>query len=403
MRLFIVEHGLKSMVGHHYNNALAFRAEARRRGLETRIYVNKEAEERIVALLEARPAFPYTPYRSLYADPIAGPLEDFHRLGPAFARGCSALEEDGVTAEDVVLLPLAFCNEILGCSLWLKSIPEDRAPRLVLNFMTERETRGEAAVSEALTQAMYRFAANRLSEVISKDRVIFSATVAQFARVIGERTRFPVEVFPHAMGYDDPCDESLDLAAARPDGQVLVSLLGHSREEKGFELIPEIVRRCSEADPALSFFVQIAPGQMAKLWGGSFERLRAMANVRLHLGELSASAYLQRLRDADIVLLPYDATKFTLRPSGVFSEAVAHGKVTVIPAATWMAGHLENGRGSGAVFEGFSAERIAAAVQAAAGRLEELNAKACACAAHWRRDMSVAGFLDRMLDRLNAR
>ena len=77
--------------------------------------------------------------------------------------------------------------------------------------------------------------------------------------------------------------------------------------------------------------------------------------------------------------------------------------MAVVPPGTWMAGHLDSGVASGTVFERFSADSIALALQEAAARFDELDAKARACAADWRRSMSVSSFLDRLLQQLQVR
>ncbi len=70
MRLFIIENGLATTLGHHYHEAIGLQREARRRRLETRFYIYRNALPDIVAALDARPVFPFKPYGKLSRDPL---------------------------------------------------------------------------------------------------------------------------------------------------------------------------------------------------------------------------------------------------------------------------------------------------------------------------------------------
>ncbi len=102
MRLFTIDNGLVNQIGHHFNAALGLAREARKRGIDTRFYVNREADEDIVKALDARPAFAFTPYDWKSKDPLCGPLDDLVHLGGQFAADCAVLKRDGVTSDDIV-------------------------------------------------------------------------------------------------------------------------------------------------------------------------------------------------------------------------------------------------------------------------------------------------------------
>ncbi len=136
---------------------------------------------------------------------------------------------------------------------------------------------------------------------------------------------------------------------------------------------------------------------MARAWKGTYEKMRAMANVEFHLGPATEAEYGDFVRRSDIVLLPYDYRAFTGRTSGVFADSIGFGKVAVVPRGTWMAEQLRNNRGAGTVFEQYTPESVAAAVGEAMARIDGLRAKAEHCADAWRREQNMGAFLDRML------
>ncbi len=395
MRLFIIENGLKDTVGHHYHEAIGLQREARRRGIETRFYVHWKAIKEIVAALDARPVFSFRPYAAS-EDSLCGPLEDLFHVGERFAAECSALVDDGLTRDDIVYVATTMQNEVYGCARWLRALSKDETPFIVMNFKVENYLDGDTHKAH-LQAALYRFAAKALAAHIPDERIFFTAGTDAFAKRLGQLTLRPVFTYPMPVSYDLSGGQAGTSRTVDPARPVVVSILGHSREEKGWLLIPEIVRLCTETNREISFFIQISPENMARAWKGSYEKLRAMANVKFHVGPARETEYMEFVRQSDIVLLPYDYRAFTGRTSGVFAESIGFGKVAVVPRGTWMAEQLRNNRGAGTVFEQHTPESIAAAVGEAMARIDGLRAKADHCADAWRREEHISTFLDRML------
>jgi hypothetical protein len=121
------------------------------------------------------------------------------------------------------------------------------------------------------------------------------------------------------------------------------------------------------------------------------------AETTITHGLLRHEAYLRRLRRSDILLLPYHPRRYALRASGMFSEAMGLGLVTVVPAETWMADMLTAGWGAGATFGGFSAAAIVKAVLNASDMLATLLTAAAQKQEAWRRTHSADALLDVIL------
>jgi glycosyltransferase involved in cell wall biosynthesis len=139
----------------------------------------------------------------------------------------------------------------------------------------------------------------------------------------------------------------------RPADPLRVLFLGDLREEKGFTRLPPLVRAldADERGPRVQFVVPGAlhpeerePALCAAL--AELETYPAERVDRPHRdGFVPAGDYYRLLASADVVLCPYDARAYRARSSGVFAEAVAAGKPTVVPANTWMASEQEPGAG----------------------------------------------------------
>jgi hypothetical protein len=59
-------------------------------------------------------------------------------------------------------------------------------------------------------------------------------------------------------------------------------------------------------------------------------------SVELMAQPLSSEDYDAAIRQADVLLVPYDPTAYSLRSSGVFAEALAAGKVCISTTGSWM-------------------------------------------------------------------
>ncbi|MEO8132726.1 MAG: hypothetical protein ABI831_01925 [Betaproteobacteria bacterium] len=392
MRAWILDNGLLDHTGHHYGNTSGLRDECVRRGIETHVFVHRQAHPALVQLLDANPVFDFGPYDRASTDPLAGPLEDLILQGRSFAEGLAGAGNE-FGPDDLLLVPSALQNEVYGCALAFAQIPPERRPRLVLNFIVENFfALGTRRLG--LIATLYRFAALQLGRVVPAERLLLAANGRELSALFTQVLGHPVADLPmmHAYLPDTPRDSP-------ESGTPCVAILGHSRAEKGFNLVPELVAR----NPHLRFLVQVAPAGSEALWKEAGAGVKSASNVELVHGALDPLAYHALISRADVVLLPYDPALMSLRSSGVFSEAVAAGKTTVVPAGTWMAGHLAEGRGAGIVFDAFNGQAISAALAHAVAGFPELLARARACAPAWRAQQSTSAYLDRVLERFGYR
>jgi glycosyltransferase involved in cell wall biosynthesis len=170
---------------------------------------------------------------------------------------------------------------------------------------------------------------------------------AEYAALAG----FPFGVLPVPFRAD--LIPTRSPAPRRPADPIRVLFLGDLRDEKGFTKLPPLVRAtcADERGPRIQFVVPGAlhpeerePAMLAAL--AELEVYPAEQVERPHRdGFVPADEYYRLLASADVVLCPYDARAYRSRSSGVFAEAVAAGKPTIVPANTWMASEQEPGAG----------------------------------------------------------
>lgn len=131
-------------------------------------------------------------------------------------------------------------------------------------------------------------------------------------------------------------------------GPLVVTILGSPRLEKGIDLVADLLPLMEpelKADE-VRFVIQaqvtgdpsIEP-TLAKLT----DLANRLPNIILLIKPLDESEYSNKLKEADILLLPYRLEAYGLRNSGVVMEGVATGKVLILTAGTLIAEHAKSG------------------------------------------------------------
>lgn len=129
----------------------------------------------------------------------------------------------------------------------------------------------------------------------------------------------------------------------RLPGPLVIGSLGGARGDKGFDLLPPLVRALASdylPNAQARFLIQAN-------YGVSREE-PLMARCRRELGEfpetwvqlidcaVDQASFWQLLRSVDILLLPYHAETYRRRSSGLLIQAGIAGIPTVVPRGTWL-------------------------------------------------------------------
>lgn len=390
MRLWVFENGLTSKAGHHFNNSVGLLKTCAERGVETRLLINRKAHPEVIAELKAQAVFCYTPYDRVSRDPLAGSLESALTQGTEFAKGFDVALAQGMTSDDLVFIPTTTQAELYGCAVGYRRLPPERRPRLILNFMMENFfARGTMKLGVEAT--VYRFAMNALKSSIDSDRLILSANGSGMVKHLSIVLGSAVSLYPMPKHY--PAMRTTGSGVPLTERRCCVGVLGHSRPEKGLHLIPQLVA----LHPELDFLIHVSGAQVEKLWQDAKATTDTLPNLEIILGALDADAYHALMARVDVLLLPYDARQIPLRSSGVFSEAVAAGKIVVVPKGTWMEEHLSSGNGAGACFPSRTTDCISESLKLVSEKMSALDAHAKFCSPRWRAEQSIAAYIDQAL------
>lgn len=398
MRFILIAHGLIDRSGHHYMEARAFKEEAAKQGQECTILAHRDVSATIRDELNAIPLFQHTPYKQFFRRRFLGFLRDFRLYGQHMSRELMSLPHGMITSSDVLVSTLTKARDMQGLALWLARIPREQRPYVAINFMIDDISRQGSEASawtfNLKAALLYRLAFIRLRKTLGAKRLVLSSGGAKFAQTMTRLLGHPVLTFPLPVQHEITSSRT---EKAPPGESPLIVFLGHMQQRKGSDLIAAVIPEVLEQYPDCRFLLQANPESWEKRWRDELGSL-AGERVHIHRGEMSQQEYQSAMNRADLVLLPYVPGGYVLQTSGVFSEAMALGKVSIIPDGTWMADMARKQGGGAVIFPKFEAEVIAGAVCRALQNLPELTRNMESISCTWRENMGMKAFLRRILD-----
>lgn len=397
MRFILIAHGLIDRTGHHYMEARAFKEETARQGLECVLLAHRDIGAPIRDELRALPLFRHTPYKQFFRRRRLGLWRDYRFYSRHMSRELASLPPGMMTSSDVLVSTLTKARDMRALALWLERLPREQRPFFAINFMIDDIARPESEAGNwtlnLKSALLYRSAFSRLRKAAGAGRLLVSAGGPAFADTMTRVLGHHVLTFPLPVQHDLPCDPPEKVST---DLSPLIVFLGHMQERKGPDLIASVIPRVLEQHADCRFLLQANPESWGKRWQDELGPV-AGARVQIHRGEMCQDDYQRAMDRADLVLLPYVPAAYALQTSGIFSEAMAMGKVSIIPDGTWMADMARKYGGGAVTFPAFEATAIAGAICRALQRLPELTADMKGISSRWRESMGMSAFVQRIL------
>lgn len=154
---------------------------------------------------------------------------------------------------------------------------------------------------------------------------------------------FPFETLPIPVGAEF-------MPSRKPGNErpLIAGYLGDARDEKGYPLLADAVNHIYQSHIA-SGDVRLMAQSNYNLEAGEPGSIAAKLSLMalppqardLPEGPFSSAEYAALFNEADILLVPYNAEAYASRSSGVFAEALAAGRPTLVTRGSWMATILE--------------------------------------------------------------
>jgi hypothetical protein len=399
-RFFFAQPNLFDRHSHYYGEALGWRSVCAARGIAATFYIHAQAGPRIVQELEARPTFPHHSDSQFDSDPMSRSLTNFIKGSESFAASYERFERDGIGPGDAVFVTYATERDLYGAARWLARLASDRRPNFVFIFHVPdfAWTLDAGGTNLSGDFSCWRFAIRELKAVLPPEKTILLATSASLANALTGLLELPCTLGCLPKFYID--DAVLDPIAAKLP-RANLRMAGEFRPERGAELVTSVMRRVALQRPGTIFALQVPDEAVARNVGRELAPIAAQRAVcYIDCGNAAHPDYQARLKQTDVVFMPYQAHRYALRASGVFAEASAFGVVTVVPDRTWMSEQLAAGLGAGTVFNDWSVDAITHACLAALEQYPALAQRAQNGKVEWRQRHSTATLLEKILARL---
>jgi glycosyltransferase involved in cell wall biosynthesis len=169
-----------------------------------------------------------------------------------------------------------------------------------------------------------------------------------------------------------------------PGATHTMTYLGNARSTKGFQYLPHVV---DSVEAELENNSWKAEFQANVLFERDRESVHALQLLRqrkvtLHESEMSVQDYNALLARSTMVIIPYQLVYYYAQTSGVMCEALAAGKVVIIPRGTWMSRQLR-GKGVGEAFLPGDRVSLSEAVRRAMNNIDRLLERARVVREEW--------------------
>lgn len=390
-RILVLDPGFRSLTGHHYNINVALVEAAASMNAEFRILAGETCED--VGKLDAvtTPFFRTDLYEGASQFPESWEFDSWLHVNAKFRADLGRIDPDLLAWANLILVPAVTQFHMFALARWLRDTLEQRPDlKAVIQLMFSPTWTAWDAICEAGEQ-MYADAFAYLAPYEGK-QVFYTSELKSSCREFEHMLSSKVSVLPHAGIWrsEQPRKRS-------SGGATTIGYFGVAKREKGFQLLPDIVRELrrtlSPSDAHL--IIQINHGDYDPLIRKADQDLQELAGpgLELRLGPMPEEDYLDAFESADIQLLPYDPLLYRGRGSGVFSEAIGYGKIVVAPKASGVGEEISEGRGAGVLFDRHNAQDVARAVEEAVRRAPELASQARRHAEQWRKLHSGQGYL----------
>ncbi len=377
MKWHLIQHGFRDIQTHYRGEAQCWLTDMGSRQWQG--YAHQTLDSELAQALNMRPCFTFLPDMFVDPDPVSREVNDLLCLSDQFALDCAQHITPELSGDDVVVVTYSTPREILGAAKWLGTLDAGARPRLVFVFhLPSLEWHVSTDLLDiAGSVSGWRFAANALRRQVDLDRVLICATNQPLAQVLS--TIFAWEVVETPL--------ILPLPGALSHGQRLrstdVLCAGQFRYEKGSELLLDVLELQANRIPNLRFAIQVQLDDQPTELADKLLAMQRSGTVQLICGTQTVQEYTRRLLDARLVLLPYLGQRYRLRASAVAVECFAYGIPVVAPDQTWIATQLAEGRGSGTLFNEWSAAAIVEACAVAWQDIDALGQAAEDCRSAW--------------------
>jgi len=392
--LWLADHQLADLRGHHYNFNCALAKAASEAGLGAAFLCRRD--------------FDFSAPSSIHVSGIFRP--DWRSAPPPWLssrrRGLDLLEElsrrrfladlhhgldrEFFNADDIVFAQMLSPRHLDGWLRWRMSRPAEDGPLLAFHLGYDPS---RFAFHSRLSASL-----NQARRILSPSDVLFASDSDRLATRYAEILKFPVATLPHVVSPQlQPQPLSLPL------DKITFAALGNPRQEKGFAEIAAAIRILNQESSFPGHFL-IQANDPDPVSAPLLEALQAAhyPNVTFVGQRMSEAEYIELLHRAGVVLLPYHLDTYRDRTSGVLCEALVAARPIIATRDSWMSAELQRA-GLGWACEDRSAASLAQAMREAQSGFAREAGKSAELAPYYRGHFSGASFIEKLLELADAK
>lgn|GEM_PF-6145696 len=331
-RTVVIDTGCLGPYGHHMPVNRMLLDHCRKFGIPCDILLNETCLDEITASLDGNPILPPVTYMHLPKS-VDGALELFERSNESTFRqllSCGPALEDG----SLVVMHTASFLHLLGVYQWGQLFHDrDIEFRIIFRF----PPLGAFDVShmdESARVACLAFCRQVMAVWRQRAGVQFFLDSSEFESEYMEQVgvKIPQICMPLQFGEASELIKSPSKAGEGP----LFLFAGAARQEKGIELLAEVLPRYLEVRPNGRFIIQSlkgAPGEIAARLEELSTRIYP-ENIKILNRPLVKTEYLRLLSQADAVVLAYDPVSYRAKESQIFYESLGVGRPLIVTDGT---------------------------------------------------------------------
>lgn len=381
-RIFLSDHLLKGIRGHHLGYNLALADASRRAGVSPVMLTHRDFDPALARGCPAHTIF-HTDHRF---DPPVWIANDQRLLAglalwSSFRFGRDLKRLPAMGSDDALFAQMLAPRHFLKWHEWFRRLKEAPVLFLHLGYAPEKFTAPEIAKALRELTPSQR---GRVFPVTDSEKLL---------PVFGEILGTSVHYLPHIISYEIPTP------TPRKEGKPFVVFApGNARREKGFQEVYRSVEWLagSEGCGELAFQIQCHDPD-ASCAAILEEGPRSINGVEWIPRPLTDEEYTRRLVSADVILLPYHLDQYARRTSGIFCEARVAGKPVITTRGSW-AGDRVRREGGGWLVEERDVRSLSEVLRCVPAEFVQRSSEAVALSAGSREEFHRDHFMQGMLN-----
>jgi glycosyltransferase involved in cell wall biosynthesis len=334
--LWLADHLLVDQRGHHLSHAGYIADAAKRAGMGVRILCARKYRVKVAGGFRMdgifREDLRNSPSPLLSKSRVALDFLEFLSRRRFRADLQSGIRQADVGRNDIIFAQMLAPRNLTSWLQWLQSLPKGHEPVVILHLGYASERFAADPHLRRLLTALEVEGKQDRARFVTDSPILQSRYEAILQQPV---TLLPVVVSRHAMA-----------SSKRPGNPPCFACLGSAREDKGFPEVLAAIDSLSASTQPINVRFALQSSNPDHRSAVALEGFRSAPKEHVSLVDhpLSEEAYLELLRDADVLLLPYRPETYKERTSGVFCEALSAGKPVIVSDGSLMARQVSRER-----------------------------------------------------------